>query len=289
MMKRMSGPLVLACVSLATQTRAQDLDPGTVGARGVLEGESGHPMTANEREDRRPTSPPMTANEREDRRARELLGDDHPLVLGSSWLASHGARRIEDLDDDAVLEAEEPPDGAPAWRARLADLAKAEAKRRGLEDGGLPLPPVAAKKEEPPAAPPKTKYDLTDEELEILARIVKGEAWPGSSLESHVAIAAVVLNRMRAPGFPKTVEGVAHQPWQFSSYNPDLRTRLYLGPIPAVCWEAARAAAAGEDPTGGATYYFNPYLVKPEWASRLRFVKRIGTSPLDTHDFYVRP
>lgn len=130
------------------------------------------------------------------------------------------------------------------------------------------------------------RISATQAELEILARIVKGEA-AQCSFEGKVAVAAVVLNRVRHSRWPNTIKGVAHQPYQFSCYNANVRNRLYWGPIPQSCWDAARAALNGQDPTSGSTYYFNPYLVKPSWARTLRFVRRIGTNAYDTHDFYA--
>ncbi|MBX3465769.1 MAG: LysM peptidoglycan-binding domain-containing protein [Planctomycetes bacterium] len=128
--------------------------------------------------------------------------------------------------------------------------------------------------------------NLTAAELEILARIIKGECPPDVPWEGKVAVAAVVLNRVRHPGFPSTVRAVAHQPAQFSCYNPRMRARLYNGPVPQWCYDAARAAARGEDPSRGATHYFNPHLVRPAWARNMRFIRRIGTTRSTTHDFY---
>lgn len=129
-------------------------------------------------------------------------------------------------------------------------------------------------------------HHLSQADLEILARIVKGECPPDMPWEGKVAVAAVVLNRVERPGYPKSVRGVAHQPLQFSCYNANVRQRLYYGPVPQWCFDAARAAARGEDPSGGATHYFNPYLVRPSWARNLRFIKRIGHNANTTHDFY---
>lgn len=127
---------------------------------------------------------------------------------------------------------------------------------------------------------------VSREHLEVLARIVKGEMPHDGCFEGKVAVAAVILNRVRHPAFPKTIPGVAHQPLQFSCYNRDVRSRLYNGPIPEWAWEAARAAVNGRDPSNDATHYFNPYLVRPSWARDMRFLKRIGTESHTTHDFY---
>ncbi len=128
--------------------------------------------------------------------------------------------------------------------------------------------------------------NLTAAELEILARIVKGETPASAPYDGQVAVAAVVLNRVRDPRFPDTVEAVAHQPNQFDCYSPQNRATLYDGPIPAFAMRAAQDAAAGADPSQGALYFFNPYKVQPSWAASLTFCVRIGTGPTDTHDFY---
>jgi N-acetylmuramoyl-L-alanine amidase len=124
-------------------------------------------------------------------------------------------------------------------------------------------------------------------ELEVLARICKGEA-SVTAYEGKVAVCAVVLNRVRSNRHPNTITRVAHQPWQFSCYNPDVRNRLYWGAIPQSCWDAAREALSGVDPTHGSTFYFNPFLVRPSWAKSLEFVRRIGSTRRDAHDFYRR-
>jgi peptidoglycan hydrolase-like protein with peptidoglycan-binding domain len=139
----------------------------------------------------------------------------------------------------------------------------------------------------------QSAIDASSSELEILARIVKGECPADVPWEGKVAVAAVVLNRVRSSRFPNSIQRVAHQPKQFSCYNSNVRRRLYFGPIPDYAWRAARAALAGQDPSGGADHYFNPYIVLPKWARRLKFIRRIGTPGTlrtrkrTTHDFYV--
>jgi len=126
-------------------------------------------------------------------------------------------------------------------------------------------------------------------DLEVLARIVKGECPRATPWVGKVAVAAVVLNRVRHRRFPNSIPGVAHQRLQFSCYNRNVRNRLYYGTIPQFAWDAARAALAGADPTGGCTHYYNPYLVAPSWANQLRFVRRIENPNMKRytgHDFY---
>lgn len=132
----------------------------------------------------------------------------------------------------------------------------------------------------------KDRTPVSRSELEILARVVKGECPPDTPFEGKVAVAAVVLNRVRSDRFPMSIAAVAHQHKQFSCYNRNNRARLYDGSIPRLAREAVRAAIDGRDPTEGSTFFFNPHLVRPSWARRLVFAKRIGTAPHNTHEFY---
>tara|TARA_R110002072_G_scaffold10621_1_gene49459 strand:- start:3653 stop:4852 length:1200 start_codon:yes stop_codon:yes gene_type:complete len=143
---------------------------------------------------------------------------------------------------------------------------------------------VGGSKDQPatPSAPP----GASARDLEVLARIVKGETNLGVPRAGRVAVAAVVLNRVRDRRWPNSTPGVAHEPLQFSCYNRRYRAKLYDGQIPDWAFEAAKAALRGEDPTRGATHYFNPFIVLPPWARKLKFIRRIGTNRSNAHDFY---
>ena len=71
---------------------------------------------------------------------------------------------------------------------------------------------------EPPAEPePEPRYEeITAEERELLARVVYAEA-NTETLEGQIAVAQVVLNRVRSESFPDTVSEVIYQERQFST------------------------------------------------------------------------
>jgi hypothetical protein len=218
---------------------------------------------------------------------------------------------VERMSNDALrklIQAGRDPN-APEWLQRLARLARMEGAARGMDVQGILNEPLGEQQRPggqqtqgggrqgggngPHAAPmgdhlsgQSSPMDVSSSDLEILARIVKGEIPESAPREGHVAVAAVVLNRVRAGGFGRTVAEVAHAPWQFSCYNPDQRDRLYWGTIPEYAWAAARAALGGENPVPGCCHYFNPYLVSPSWANSMTLYRRIGTSASTTHDFY---
>ena len=99
-----------------------------------------------------------------------------------------------------------------------------------------------------------------ESELSLLARLVSGEA-RGEPYIGQVAVAAVVLNRVRSDEFPDTVSGVIFQPGAFDAVWDG---QFDMTPTDS-CIRAARDAMNGWDPTGGCTYYYNPATATNEW------------------------
>ena len=99
-----------------------------------------------------------------------------------------------------------------------------------------------------------------ESELSLLARLVSGEA-RGEPYIGQVAVAAVVLNRVRSDDFPDTISSVIFQPGAFDAVWDG---QFDMEPT-ASCVRAARDAMNGWDPTGGCTYYYNPSTATNEW------------------------
>lgn len=99
-----------------------------------------------------------------------------------------------------------------------------------------------------------------ESELRLLARLVSGEA-RGEPYIGQVAVAAVVLNRVRSDEFPDTIAGVIFQPGAFDAVWDG---QFDMEPT-ASCIRAARDAMNGWDPTGGCTFYYNPATATNEW------------------------
>lgn len=99
-----------------------------------------------------------------------------------------------------------------------------------------------------------------ESELSLLARLVNGEA-RGEPYIGQVAVAAVVLNRVRSDEFPDTISAVIFQPGAFDAVWDG---QFDMEPT-ASCIRAARDAMNGWDPTGGCTYYYNPSTATNEW------------------------
>jgi len=87
----------------------------------------------------------------------------------------------------------------------------------------------------------------------LLARCVNAEA-RGEPYVGQVAVAAVILNRISDPAFPKTIADIVYQPQAFSSVA-DGQINL---PPSADALRAAQEAVSGSDPSKGAVFFFNP-------------------------------
>ena len=77
----------------------------------------------------------------------------------------------------------------------------------------------------------------------------------------QVAVAAVILNRIADPAFPKTIADIIYQPQAFSSVD-DGQINL---PPSAEAMRAAQEAVNGSDPSKGAVFFFNPAKTKNKY------------------------
>ncbi len=127
-------------------------------------------------------------------------------------------------------------------------------------------------------------------ELDCLAEAVYYEA-RSESTKGQVAVAEVVLNRVRSPHFPKTVCGVVFQGQdrdtgcQFTFTCDGSKRHAPTGEA----WERARAVALhvamglAKPVTNKATHYHTDY-VDPYWSASL-----VETAEIGTHIFYRFP
>lgn len=97
-------------------------------------------------------------------------------------------------------------------------------------------------------------------DLNLLSRLVYGEA-RGEPYTGQVAVAAVVLNRVRSSSFPNTIAGVIYQRGAFDVVSDG---QINLTPN-STAKKAAQDALNGWDPSYGAIYYFNPSTATNKW------------------------
>lgn len=142
-------------------------------------------------------------------------------------------------------------------------------KNNGLVVDGIVGPKTAAKIGISLNSTTSNKQSSSD--LYLLAKCVYAEA-RGESYKGQVAVAAVVLNRVKSPDFPNTISGVIYQPWAFTAVHDG---QINLEPN-QTAYNAARDAMNGWDPTYGSLYYYNPATATSKWIYSRQTVVQIG-------------
>lgn len=117
----------------------------------------------------------------------------------------------------------------------------------------------------------QTSSTISSSDLNLLAKCVYAEA-RGEPYTGQVAIAAVVLNRVKSSSFPNTISGVIYQPWAFTAVNDG---QINLTPN-ETAYKAAQDALNGWDPTYGCLYYYNPATATSSWIWSRKIVVKIG-------------
>ena len=108
-------------------------------------------------------------------------------------------------------------------------------------------------------------------DLNLLSKVVYSEA-RSEPYSGQVAVAAVVLNRVKSSSFPNTVAGVVYQTGAFDAVSDG---QINLNPD-STARKAAQDAMNGWDPTYGCIYYFNPATATSRWIWSRPQVVQIG-------------
>lgn len=112
---------------------------------------------------------------------------------------------------------------------------------------------------------------ISRDDITLLARTVYSEA-RGEPYEGQVAVASVVLNRVKHPNFPNTIRGVIFEPLAFSAVADG---QFWLTPN-QTAYRAVDDALNGWDPSYGALYYWNPATSTSKWIWSRTITHRIG-------------
>lgn len=130
---------------------------------------------------------------------------------------------------------------------------------------------ASAANSKPANLTPSSNLGLSAQDLKLMANAVNGEA-RGEPYIGQVAVAAVILNRVKSSSFPNSVSGVIFQPGAFTAVADG---QIWLTPNEST-QRAVKDALNGWDPTGGCIYYFNPATATSKWIWSRPQVKQIG-------------
>lgn len=119
------------------------------------------------------------------------------------------------------------------------------------------------------------------DELMWLAKIVSAES-AGEENRGKVAVANVILNRVKSPDFPNTIYGVIFDNKYGVQFTPTANGTIYQTPT-TDSKIAAKRALLGENVSKNCLYFLNPDIATNFWiVNNRKFYKSIGN-----HDFYL--
>lgn len=117
-----------------------------------------------------------------------------------------------------------------------------------------------------------SKLPPVNDDIYMLARLIHAEA-RGEPIAGQIAVGSVVLNRVESRAFSNSVEEVIFKSGEFCTVRDG---QINLPPNPTAI-RAARIAAAGWDPSGGALYFYNPTNTTSNWIYSREITTRIGS------------
>lgn len=120
---------------------------------------------------------------------------------------------------------------------------------------------------------PNSPISAADEEL--MARLVRAEA-VGEPYSGKVAVATVILNRVKSPDFPNTVRGVIYQISNgHYAFTPVANGQINK-PADAESKRAVNEAIAFMGKGKGSLFFYNPKTATSSWITSRQVTVRIG-------------
>jgi spore germination cell wall hydrolase CwlJ-like protein len=128
------------------------------------------------------------------------------------------------------------------------------------------------------------------EDRDYMIRTIAFES-AGEPEEGKVAVAHVILNRIKHGGWGDTIKDVVTSPWQFEPWMTKREEMEKLSPNDPSYKDAAQiadAVLAGQvpDPTAGAMYFLNPTVVRERRGGSLPSWAQGEGQPIGNHTFY---
>ena len=140
----------------------------------------------------------------------------------------------------------------------------------------LNLPGKTSSNTSPAPAPttPKPIANYTESDLDLLARLITAEA-QSEPYSAQVAVASVVINRIKSSQFPDSISSVIYQKSDgYYQFTPVLNGWINK-PATETSKKAAKEALYGSDPSKGALYYFDDTATN-KWLWSKPITARIG-------------
>lgn len=192
-----------------------------------------------------------------------ILEDAKVYIAANDVAVDYG---LEQGYTNEEAEAKEAAEEAARVAAEEARLKAEEEARRAAEEAAAAEAARIAQAMQSVSVSYNPTMEVSNEEVWLLACIIDWEAaW--ESYDGKLAVANVVLNRVRNPRYADTITGVIYARSQFSGVsdgngNPSaaFAARLSSGPRNSECMEAAMEALSGVNNIGSYTSFRAQYV-----------------------------
>lgn len=179
-------------------------------------------------------------NSDEEEAAQELAAEQERLWAEAQEQAAEQARLLAEAQKQAAEQAE----AFAREQARAAQELQKQAEEQAAEQS-----------QEQVSAETVNAGSVSAEELELLANIIYCEA-KGEPYIGKVAVANVVLNRVKSSKYPDTIKDVIYAKGQFSPVsNGSMAKAIQNDSADESCYQAALEALAGAAPVGDKTSF----------------------------------
>lgn len=126
-----------------------------------------------------------------------------------------------------------------------------------------------------------SKVTYTEEDLYWLSRIVSAES-SGEPYEGKLAVANVIINRMKSNEYPNTIKGVIFDKSFGVQFTPVKSGTIYNTPTTESI-QAAKEALHGTNNIGNSLFFVNSDKTTLTWIQ----TSRTYYQTIDNHDFYL--
>ena len=136
-------------------------------------------------------------------------------------------------------------------------------------------PSTVTKEEKPKKELETPAVSISNEEKDLMARLVEAEA-KGEPYEGKLAVATVVLNRVDSPQFPDTVTGVIKQVVGHCYAFTPVQNGEINNQASDESKRAVEEALTRKDRLNNSLYFYNPEIATDDWIESRTVVKTIG-------------
>jgi spore germination cell wall hydrolase CwlJ-like protein len=204
---------------------------------------------------------------------------------GSKQTAKEAKTAAAALKNEATALKSQLEAGKAARDVLRDELDQANAQIEKLKDASLRMPPFAPEVDQ-------TMLGAACKARDYLARTIAFEG-SGETEIGKIAIAYVVLNRESSGRWGDSIKDVVTSPWQFEPWMTRRKAMEKLSRKDPRYKDAVRVADAvlmGEvsDPTGGATHFLNPVIVRKRRGGTLPSWAQGDGKPIGRHVFYAQ-